>query len=51
LIEDPKSCRQPNSPATTFFKIAVYYRCQIQAAREVEWKKDKDKYKYKDWRY
>ena len=33
------------------FLIAVYRRIRKQEHREVEWKKDRDKYKYRDWRY
>lgn len=31
--------------------VAVYNRNRKQAERDVEWKNNKDKYKYKDWRY
>ena len=33
------------------FLIAVYRQIRKQDDREVEWKKDKDKYKYKGYRY
>ena len=30
---------------------AMYHRNRAKTEREVEWKKNKDKYKYKNWRY
>ena len=34
-----------------FALVAVYHRGLRKAEREVDWEKNKDKYKYKDWRY
>jgi len=33
------------------FLIATYHRSRKKAEQEVDWEKNKDKYKYKDWRY
>ena len=33
------------------FLIAVYYRSRKKVEREVAWEKNKDKYKYKGYRY
>ena len=33
------------------FLIAVYHRSRRKVEQEVDWAKNKDKYKYKDWRY
>ena len=33
------------------FLVAAYHRNRKQAEQEVDWEKNKDKYKYKDWRY
>ena len=33
------------------FLVAVYHRSRKHAARQVEWDKNKDKYKYKGYRY
>jgi hypothetical protein len=37
--------------AFVFVLIAIYHHGRKQAAREVEWEKNKDKYKYKGYRY
>ena len=33
------------------FLVAAYHRSRNQAEREVDWEKNKDKYKYKGYRY
>lgn len=33
------------------FLAALYHRNRRRAERQVEWEKNKDNYKYKDWRY
>jgi len=33
------------------FLVAVYQRSRRHAERQIEWEKNKDKYKYKGYRY